>query len=358
MHIVFPELARELGLTRDQATRAVRRLVARGILLRRDRIGRPRAYALNLTFGKRQRREVEARSVREMEYRLRMTRALRRVVQTLDLEPFTLGLPSVLGPQYDVVDAIDLNIRTEPMRRLDGLSSCRWPRYTDRSGAGTTTWGSIHAALRNLLSKENEGLQTVYLSDLGEIASSKSQGTNFRTIEDFTAHAGRNIPCTSRCQFDDALAHAFPADSYQRFEYRTWRGRYRWANEEGSHHAAVARQYALEQAKLVDLGVLLTTHSINRRATSALRSALRGFLCAGDGMPDETHLGFCDFGVDFRSLRLNIAGRTREALLIPLDTRRNRVVAKTLLAQLRDPRGELTAVLELAAHNQTSRILR
>ncbi len=56
MQIVFPEFARDLGLTRDQATRAVRRLSASGILLRRDRIGRPRAYALNLAFGKRERR--------------------------------------------------------------------------------------------------------------------------------------------------------------------------------------------------------------------------------------------------------------------------------------------------------------
>ncbi len=57
MLIDFSELARDLGLTRGEATRAVRRLIARGILLLRDRIGHARTYAMNLAFGERSARE-------------------------------------------------------------------------------------------------------------------------------------------------------------------------------------------------------------------------------------------------------------------------------------------------------------
>jgi hypothetical protein len=284
--------------------------------------------------------------VEVIEDTLRTKRSLRRFLETIAIEPFFLDPPSVLNGEWDLVEAI-----YEAMRR-GGLTHIRVSGWSHAHPANAV-WATVEKALTELVSSWIDcGQRMLSIRNIDEISASKTAGP-FKSIREFGAHVAQYHPCSTTADFQKAVHHSFPVGKRFTIVYRAWTGRYRWYNQDGSHHAALAQWYAHTHDQDFRFTADLYQQMINHTALDALcQTTIRSFLLPIEGMPTKDFLRLIDFQVPFQTLSLRIHGKERKALLIYPGTNLGRIAADVLLNKLKHPGGELTATLSRVFQHQ------
>jgi hypothetical protein len=254
--------------------------------------------------------DIIRHKVEMFEDRLYTTRSLKRLLACIEIEPFFLDPPSVIGNQADLVEAI-----SEAIRQRHSLSH-RVVHGLLHEHPANTIWVTVERALKELVSSRIDcGQQMFSILNINEIQSSKSSGF-FKSIKEFGAHVAKYDPCSTAADFQKATSHSFPVGGRFTIVYRTWTGRYRWNNDDGSHHAALAHLYALTFDDDFQFKADLFQQIMDRNAGNTLRETIRGFLLPIGGMPARHENQLSNYEVPFQEFTLRIHGQEREVLLI------------------------------------------
>jgi hypothetical protein len=118
------------------------------------------------------------------------------------------------------------------------------------SPGDNTHWDALNAAMRELLSEQEDSIRDISLLDISGIQASKSIG-RWKSMEEF----GRSPNCSNihritDSDFEHNVKHSFPTTKHPvTLERIWWNGRLSWVNSDGSHHAAAAYVQALDQGK-------------------------------------------------------------------------------------------------------------